>query len=148
MISNIKKILEPQMSLPMCAHVLVEEEPEVRNYWQASATKKKLALFTFSSASAFLSTLFFWNSSTRFYFDQDMYEVRGQGVELAKIVRATLPDSVINLVTVYPSDHFLAELSDDLITNVFGKYPEPFERPGFDLYKREFLTFSRLGVRL
>jgi FixJ family two-component response regulator len=140
MFETQKRLMECQLTLPQAVHVLVEEELEVRDHWAKIAKEKKLALFSFSSASAFLTSLCFWNAQTTFYLDQDMHGVRGQGVELAKIVRAILPTAKIYLITAYPKSLFIEELHDGVLNDVFGKYPEPFDRPEYTRLEREYQT--------
>lgn len=117
--------------------VLVEEEERVRQYWREFFRERAMPLEVFASAGEFKAT--FWRSGwkLRFFFDQDIGEERGAGVELARFVRLWPERISTALVTAYPSALFGRELASGILDAVYSKYPaELFGERFFEMRMR------------
>lgn len=123
-------------------YILVEEEEDIRKGWLQISSKKDLNLFVYKSPEEFVKDLAngIFRATDLFYLDQDFGSRRGVGVTLAKIVRGKYPNACINLVTNYPKIIFRKEIREGLITDVYGKYPAPFENPAWGIFERNFET--------
>lgn len=121
-------------------HVLVEEEEMIRKEWLRIAKAKGLPLMTYHSSEAFLDDLRsgVFRGDDRFYLDQDMHGVRGVGVKLARELRCRWPEAFISLVTAYPKLLFRRELAQGVVTEVYGKFPSPFDNPPYTEFEERY----------